>query len=158
MRARCEASGPESTLPTQPHPVLTWSRCLCLGMVRSATLNPRGSRGLSLTLRLQHYMGEQRGAQAEPLDSATCPLYEGLYPLERCAQHGCMEGPLSPIDPIGLGSVHPCPPSPSPSPLIWSMKMCLPHRDTCLVGKPRFSPSRAHIPLAPSPPPSSTFC
>lgn len=49
----CEVHKLEGTLPTQPI-LLTWSRCLCLGMVKSATLNPRGSRGLSLTLRLQH--------------------------------------------------------------------------------------------------------
>lgn len=62
--ARCELQGQDGTLPTQPQPVLTWSRCLCLGMVRSVTLNPKGSRGLSLTFRLQHWTGKERGRQA----------------------------------------------------------------------------------------------
>ena len=52
--------------PAQPHPILTWSRCLCLGMVRSDTLNPRGSRGFSLTLRLQHWVRGRERPQTHP--------------------------------------------------------------------------------------------
>ena len=103
------------SLPAQPHPLLTWSRCLCLGMVRSDTLNPRGSRGLSLTLRLQHWMRGREGRQVQRPQTHPCAprVYLGPYPLERC--------PLSPRRPSPPGWAQLS--LTSPPPLIWIKKI-----------------------------------
>lgn len=61
--------GKWETPPAQPHPILTWSRCLCLGMVRSDTLELleglEGSRSHS---------GCSTGRGREASDSSMYPL------------------------------------------------------------------------------------
>ena len=135
--ARCEVSGSRGNLPAQPHLVLTWSRCRCLGMVRSDTLNPRGSRGLSLTLRLQHWRRGRGGGELRGLRLFHGPLMCS-YPART----------MSPFPPwtllIRLASALPHQPSPQ--------------EDACLVDKLRSSCSGPSPPLHPAgliPPPQT---
>lgn len=127
MGARCAVQG-LGALPTQPHPMLTWSRCLCLGMVRSDTLNPRGSRGLSLTLRLQHWVrGSEGAASSEPWLSHV-PLVCIRVPTPHKAGPVRLYGG-SPFPPLSLPSRLGSAVSHQPLfTLIW-IKMCSPHED-----------------------------